>query len=119
MHELSVCVSLLEQVQDIAEQHDAVSVDKIVLRIGPLSGIEADLLAHAYPLAAAGTCAENADLVIEECDVVVRCTQCKAESTVPPNRLICSECGDYRTRVVNGDEMILQRLEFSAPGTYK
>lgn len=115
MHELSVCLSLLEQVEQIAREHDAVSVDRILLRVGPLSGIEAKLLANAYPLAASGTCAEDAELVIEECEVVVRCTQCDAESGVPPNRLLCKACGDFRTRVVSGDEMILQRLEFSAP----
>jgi hydrogenase nickel incorporation protein HypA/HybF len=114
MHELSVCLSLLEQVEKIAAAQNAVSVDRIVLRVGPLSGIEADLLANAYPLAATGTIAEHAELVIDNCDVVVRCTQCDAESGVPPNRLLCKACGDYRTRVVSGDEMILQRLEFSA-----
>ncbi|MDJ0700109.1 MAG: hydrogenase maturation nickel metallochaperone HypA [Woeseiaceae bacterium] len=114
MHELSVCLSLLEQVERIAAEHDAVSVERIVLKVGPLSGIEADLLASAYPLAATGTIAADAELVIEECGVRVRCTQCEAESDVPANRLICSECGDFRTRVVRGEEMILQRLEFSA-----
>jgi len=113
MHELSVCLSLLEQVQQIAREQHAVSVDRILLKVGPLSGIEADLLCSAYPLAAAGTLAEDAELVIEECDVVVQCTRCDAQSHVAPNRLLCDECGDYRTQVVSGDEMILQRLEFS------
>ena len=114
MHELSVCMSLLEQVERIAAEHDAASVDRIVLKVGPLSGIEADLLANAYPLAAAGTVAEDAELVIDECGVKVCCTKCGAESDVPANRLVCGACGDYRTRVIRGNEMILQRLEFSA-----
>ncbi len=114
MHELSVCLSLLEQVERIAAQHDAVSVEQIVLKLGPLSGIEADLLANAYPLAAAGTIAEDAKLVIEECGVRVSCSQCGAESDAAANRLVCGECGDFRTRVISGEEMILQRLEFSA-----
>lgn len=114
MHELSVCVSLLDQVEKIARDRNAVSVDRILLRIGPLSGIEADLLANAYPLAAAGTIAENAQLDIEQSSVVVRCTQCQSETEVPPNRLLCGTCGGYQTQVVSGNEMILQRLEFSA-----
>ncbi len=114
MHELSVCMSLLEQVERIAAEQGAVSVDRIVLVVGPLSGIEADLLANAYPLAAAGTIAEHAELEIEASGVRVRCTRCSRESDVPPNRLLCGHCGDYRTRVISGDEMILRRLEFSA-----
>ena len=115
MHELSVCLALLQQVESIAQQNNASSVDRIVLKVGPLSGVEADLLQNAYPLAVAGTVAEQAELVIEASGVVVRCTQCDAESDVPTNRLVCPACGDYRTRLVSGDEMILQRVEFTAP----
>lgn len=116
MHELSVCVALVEQVMDIAAQHGAATVDRIVLKVGPLSGIEPDLLENAYPIAAAGTLAADAELVIEDAEVVVRCSECESESQVVPNRLLCSRCGAYRTRVISGDEMILQRLEFSKSG---
>lgn len=111
MHELSVCIALLESVQRVAAEHASPGVEKIVLRIGPLSGIEADLLRNAYPIAAAGTIAADAELVIETDSIVVSCTQCGAESAAKPNRLLCADCGDYRTRVIRGDEMILQTLE--------
>ena len=65
MHELSVCIALLDSVQRLAAEHASPGVAKIVLRIGPLSGVEADLLRNAYPIAAAGTIAEDAELVIE------------------------------------------------------
>lgn len=110
MHELSICMALLEQVQKIARQHKATGVERIELKIGPLSGVEAPLLEHAYPLAAAGTMAEDAQLVIESISIKVRCTQCSMESDVLPNRLICSACGDFRTRVISGDEMLLSRV---------
>lgn len=111
MHELSVCIALLESVERVAAEHGAPGVAKIVLRIGPLSGIEADLLRNAYPLAAAGTIAADAELVIETDSIVVSCTRCGAESDARPNRLLCAQCGDYRTRVVRGDAMLLQSLE--------
>jgi len=113
MHELSVCLSLLQQMETIAEQRNASAVERVYLKIGPLSGIEPHLLRQAYPLAVAGTVAENAELVIEAAEVVVTCTQCGSESKVLPNRLLCADCGDFRTRVISGDEMILQRLELT------
>lgn len=113
MHELSVCTALLEQVERIARAQNAMAVSAIVLRLGPLSGVEAELLQRAYPLAAAGTLAEQATLTIDPSEVVVRCSQCGAESAVPANRLLCRDCGDFRTRLVSGDEMILQRVEFT------
>lgn len=113
MHELSVCLSLLQQLEKIASDRKAVAVEKIFLEVGPLSGIEPALLKNAYPLAAAGTLAADAELIIETSDVVVSCTQCGAESPAKANRLLCSTCGDFRTQVVSGDEMILQRMEMT------
>jgi len=113
MHELSVCLALMQQVERIAREHEARSVDRIVLQIGPLSGVEARLLERAWPLASTGTVAEHAQLVIDTAPVRVRCTQCDAVSDVSPNRLLCSSCGDFRTRLISGDEMLLANLEMS------
>lgn len=111
MHEMSVCLSLLQQVEQIAAEHEATAVTRIVIRVGPLSGVEADLLRRAYPLAVAGSIAEGAELVLDTADVVVRCSECGTESTVPPNRLLCGQCGEFRTHIVTGDEMTLQSVE--------
>lgn len=111
MHELSVCLSLIEQVQAIAAQRGAVQVTRIELKIGPLSGVESALLSSAWPMAAAGTIATDADFVVEESGIVVRCSVCNTETDAQPNRLVCGDCGDFRTTVVSGDEMILQRVE--------
>lgn len=114
MHELSVCLALIEQVDRIARERKARTVSRIVVELGPLSGVEPSLLRHAYPLAAAGTVAEHAELEIKASDIVVKCGQCGAQSAATPNRLLCSDCGDFRTRVVSGDEMILQRVELAS-----
>lgn len=113
MHEFSVCIALMEQVERIAQEQSAICVERIVLQVGPLSGVEASLLEHAWPLAASGTLAEAAELVIEPAPVKVECTQCGLVSEVRPNRLLCAGCGDYRTRLVSGDEMLLASLELS------
>jgi hydrogenase nickel incorporation protein HypA/HybF len=117
MHELSICLSLLQQLETIAKERNASAVERVYLKIGPLSGIEPHLLRQAYPLAVAGTVAENAELIIETADVVVTCTQCGSESKVLPNRLLCADCGDFRTRIISGDDMILQRLELTIQDT--
>jgi hydrogenase nickel incorporation protein HypA/HybF len=111
MHELSVCLALMGQVDRIANEHRAKRVEKIVLQIGPLSGVEPALLKNAFPLAATGTVAEGTELVIEQSSIRVTCSQCGAESDALPNRLLCAACGDFRTRLVSGDEMTLVSLE--------
>jgi hydrogenase nickel incorporation protein HypA/HybF len=113
MHELSVCLSLLQQLESIARQHNAATVDQVYLKVGPLSGVEPELLRKAYPLAVAGTVAEKAELFIEYGEITVACTECGAESPAKPNRLLCGACGDFRTRLISGDEMILERIELT------
>jgi hydrogenase nickel incorporation protein HypA/HybF len=115
MHELSVCLSLLAQLERIAADHGADAVQAIHLRLGPLSGVEPELLRSAWPLAATGTVAQAAQLDIESGDILVHCTNCERESTASVNRLLCSHCGDFRTRVVRGDELLLVRVELNTP----
>jgi hydrogenase nickel incorporation protein HypA/HybF len=112
VHELAICQSIISQVETLAQQHQAKQVVEITLKIGLLAGVEGELLKQAFPLAAAGGCAENAELKIESIPVKVKCSQCHAESEVVPNRLLCQSCGDWRTKVISGDEMLLARIEF-------
>ena len=115
MHELSVCLALMDHVLRTAREHQATRVEKIVVKIGPLSGVEAPLLENAFPIAAAGTIADEAQFVIEASPIVVACTRCGEESTVTPNKLLCRSCGDFRTRLVSGDEMLLETIELDVP----
>jgi hydrogenase nickel incorporation protein HypA/HybF len=111
MHELAVCQGLMNQVEQIARRENAECVTRILLSVGPLSGVEAQLLIDAFSIASAGTVAEGAVLVIEEQAVRVKCLSCGAESDVRPNRLLCGSCGDFRTQLISGDEMMLMSLE--------
>ncbi len=111
MHELSVCQALLKEVLAVAERHNAKGISAIRLRIGPLSGVEPELLRQAYPLACAATPAEGARLVIEALPIRVQCLSCGAETEASPNRLLCGRCGDWHTRLLSGDEMLLTGVE--------
>lgn len=115
MHELSVCQSMLRQVEAIVAQHGAHTATAIKVQIGPLSGIEPQLLAQAFPIASAGTVAEGATLYLETLAVRVRCQHCGAETEASVNRLLCGECGDWQTQLLSGDELLLASVELDTP----
>ncbi len=115
MHELSICQALMSQVKSVVETHKADKVVSIVIGVGPLSGVEAELLKNAYPLASAGTVAEHAALIIEALPIRVRCNKCDKESNVQPNKLICQHCGDWQTTLISGDELLLVSVELMRP----
>ncbi len=111
MHELSVCQSLISQVETLARERHAKAVRSIRVAMGPLAGVDPGLLERAYPLACAGTIAEAAELVIVHLPLRVHCDRCGLESDAVPDRLICGGCGDWHTRLVSGDEMLLTGVE--------
>ena len=104
-------MALLDQVSAIAEERKAVRITRIELTVGPLSGVEIDLLETAWPIAAAGTLADEAAFVVKATPVVVACTACGEETSAQSNRLVCGQCGAHQTSVISGEEMILQRVE--------
>ena len=111
MHELAICQALINQVESIAAERNAGSVSLIVVGMGPLSGVEEQLLKNAYPIASAGTVAENAKLVIENLPIKVRCNECGTESIALPNKLTCKQCGNWQTQLISGDELMLMSVE--------
>lgn len=113
MHELAICQSLMDQVENIALERNAQAVTLIVVGMGPLSGVEGQLLKNAYTIASAGTVAEQAELVIETLPIRVKCSQCGSETDALPNKLICKQCGDWRTTLVSGDELLLMSVELA------
>lgn len=113
MHELSVCLSLLTEVERIAAQHRARAVTEIVVAIGPLSGIEPGLLERAFDIARSGTIADRAALVFEHTTVVVWCKDCARETPVAANALLCGKCGTWQVELRSGDELVLKRLELA------
>lgn len=111
MHELAVAQALVEQVEAVITQHGATQASMIRVRIGPLAGVVPALLASAFPLAAAGSRAEHAELDLVASPVKVRCQTCGAETEAAMNRLLCGACDDWHTQVISGDELLLESVE--------
>ena len=110
MHELAICQALIAEVAAVARSHRAISVTDIYVSVGPLSGVEGSLMRSAFPVAAAGTIATNAILHLQEMPIRVTCGNCGAETEVAANHLVCGCCGEWRTQLVSGDELLLQRV---------
>jgi hydrogenase nickel incorporation protein HypA/HybF len=117
MHELSVCQGLLREVEAVARDHSAERVLSVVLRIGPLAGVEPTLLEEAFTLASAGTLVAGSKLVIEQAALRLQCTECGQQAQARSiNCLTCPTCGSWRTRVLEGEELLLTRVELQTQG---
>lgn len=125
MHELAVAQALVEQVDAVIDQHaashdrdasssDAWQASLIRVRIGPLAGVVPELLASAFPLAAAGSRMQHAKLEFTLAPIQVHCQTCGADTEAAINRLLCGDCGDWHTQILSGDELLLESVELES-----
>lgn len=110
MHEFSIVSSLLDLVEADVRKHKAKAASKVVVRIGEMSGVVAELLAEAFHVCKRGTLAERAELVVEKQEVLISC-RCGYKGMIKDRRFICPVCGVADVDVTAGEEMILQQLE--------
>jgi hydrogenase nickel incorporation protein HypA/HybF len=107
MHELSVCLSLLREVERVAGGRP---VEEIAVAIGPLSGVDPRQLERAFAMARAGTIAERAQFACRATLVRFACSACGQEVEVPLNALVCPACGDWQVKLCSGDELLLESV---------
>lgn len=112
MHEYSIVQALMSQIEGEARKHQALSVEKVTLKIGEVSGIEVDLLRKAFEVFRDRSICSRAELEIEMVPARWTCPLCR-EMLAAGARLQCPECREP-ARLAGGDEIILQRIEMEA-----
>ncbi len=112
MHELSVALSILDQIEESAAREGIERVSAVHLRVGALSGIAPDALLFAWDLASADTVAASSVLRIEDVPLSVFCERCGAERAPPSGQgLVCPVCGEPSSTIVRGRELALVAIE--------
>ena len=112
MHELSLCQGLLAQVAQVATQHGQQRIASVTLRIGPLAGVEPQLLQQAFAIARQDTPAAAAELRIEAAPLTVHCPHCDNDYPAELPRLACPHGGSLQTTLSGGDELLLVSVGF-------
>jgi hydrogenase nickel incorporation protein HypA/HybF len=113
VHEYSIVASLIDRVQQEAALHGGTRVHRLHVKIGEQSGVELDLLKTAFDTFREQTICDGAELAIDTVAVAWACSSCE-RSVTPGSVLRCEDCGKP-ARMVQGDEIILERIEMEAP----
>lgn len=109
MHEYSLVMSLIERVESEARQRSAKAIRRISIRVGELSGVEAELLSSAFEIARTGTACESAHLDVTREPARWACSQC--EVTLDHSKsLRCPAC-DAAGKLVAGGELLFEQME--------
>jgi len=120
MHELSIALSILDLVEEEAEQRgsewgQASRVVAVHLKLGPLAGVVKEALVSAYEIAREGTPLARTELVIQEVPIIAYCPACSAERALASALdLCCPACGGPTSRIVSGRELEVVALEIES-----
>jgi len=111
MHELSIAVALVEQIEAVVAKEGATRAARVKIAVGALSGVEAEALLGVFPLVAEGTAANGAELVIEPVAARVRCRACGEESPTDRWFMKCAQCGSPDVELSAGRELNITSVE--------
>ena len=108
MHELAIA----DAVVGIVSRHaDGRRVTAVEVQVGHLRQVVPDALAFAFGLVAEGTCAEGAELRLEEVPAATRCRVCDAETEQTGWPMCCAACGSFDVEVTRGEELLVSCVE--------
>ncbi|MFE4590105.1 hydrogenase maturation nickel metallochaperone HypA/HybF [Streptomyces laurentii] len=116
MHEMSVALAVVDQIETAARSRGAEGVDSVRLEVGELAGIVADSLHFCFGLACAGTVVEGAELTTRTVPGTARCAPCSRLWPVGmPPRLLCPGCGGAAVELVSGRELRIREVRWTDP----
>jgi hydrogenase nickel incorporation protein HypA/HybF len=110
MHETALMAHLLRRIERETLAAGAARVTAVRLRVGEFAGVEPGLLEDAFRRLTPGTLAEGARLEVVTVLLGAQCESCGHPFRVEQFRFQCPVCGGRQTRVVAGEELVLESL---------
>ncbi|MCU8104159.1 MULTISPECIES: hydrogenase maturation nickel metallochaperone HypA [unclassified Shewanella] len=111
MHEYSIVSALIEQCEQHAQANHADKITRVDIKLGVMSGVEPSLLQTAFDTFKLDGICKEALLNMQIQPLVILCQDCKTESVLSERTVVCPACQSFRTRVLDGEDMLLMQLE--------
>lgn len=109
MHELGIALAIMDRVIHRAA---SAKVQSVTIEVGVLTAVLPDALSFAFELAACGTPAEGAELVIRQPPAQATCRACGRFLTLDGPVGRCT-CGGIDLDWQSGDELRIVEMELS------
>ena len=111
MHELSLCQSIIEIINQEAKTQNFQKVLKVVLELGEFAGVEKSALEFGFEVASQETIAEGAVLEIEDVPGSAKCKNCNKTVKVKHLFQSCPECGEFNLEILSGRELRIKNMD--------
>jgi len=111
MHELSIALALVEQVEEVRLANGGGKVVSVDIKIGRWQLVVPEILSGYFDQIAEGTPLKGAEIRIDSVEATARCTTCSEEFPVEDRFLVCPQCGALGCTLLTGDELYLAAVE--------
>jgi hydrogenase nickel incorporation protein HypA/HybF len=113
MHEISLVRTIFRTLDDNFSAAELEKVTAIELKVGPLANVEPVLLQNAFDavIEQDEVRFKNAVLRINRVPILVHCPDCQQTTEVQQYNFVCA-CGKPCGNVVQGNELLIERVEF-------
>jgi hydrogenase nickel incorporation protein HypA/HybF len=111
MHEMSLCESVIQLIEQQADEQGFTKVTTVCLEIGALAGVEIEAMRFCFDAIAKDTVADAAKLEIIHVQGRAECPACKHQTQVSARFDLCPECGHYPLNILAGEDMQIKELE--------
>ena len=115
MHELSIASVILDRAKAASEQNGGARVTKVGLRIGEISGVDADALTFGIEALSKDTPLQGVVLEVELCKRKQRCSACTAEFEPKGFSTSCPTCRGDQSVCIAGKELDVTYFELEDP----
>lgn len=110
MHEMSIAVDMIQQIEQIAAANGVSHVEGVELEVGVLRLVVPEMLQDAFSTVVDGTVAEGAGLEIVETPARARCGACGTEYAVQIEHYLCPQCGQAAGEILAGNDIVIKSL---------
>ncbi|MEM6515941.1 MAG: hydrogenase maturation nickel metallochaperone HypA [Bacteroidota bacterium] len=113
MHETSIVNSIMRTLEMEFQEDKLKKMKAIHLKVGILSNIEPRLLHNAYSAYHyTNPNYQKVKLHIESTKLKIQCEICNHITLIKNYRFICANCGNPSKNVIQGEEMLIHKVEF-------
>lgn len=108
---MAIAESILDEAVAALPKNAETSVERLILIVGELSGVDKDALSFALPFAAEGTPLEGAEFEFETERAEAKCRTCGVGTDCEFPIAACAECGSLDVQVLGGKGLIIKSME--------
>jgi hydrogenase nickel incorporation protein HypA/HybF len=112
MHEGAIIRSLFEIAEQIKQDENLIKITKIKIVVGKFHQIVDEVMQMHFNLQKQDRSGyEEAELVMIEKEVIVKCEKCGEISNLTEPVFYCLNCSSPDTRIISGNELYIENME--------